>query len=287
MESPTTYRVAYFVLIIAWAVFWPIVGYSYHDSNKKQVEGRASRIPLVNRLLLASVFLASCVCLASPRWDSHLLWVAGVPTLTLGILLLLLLLGIAYYAARLLAWQPVLLGGRSATVFAEGPFAWLRHPTYACITIAAWITALLLARPLALYAATCVTVAHLLLILLEEKSTRQFDPAAHAAYAARVPMLIPWRLGRVPPPETGVDKSPTTGQALFAEAQPIISRRVTKIAAKQKQRGKGAPGKNVGARRKGKGRSNRKGKPGGEQPQSQVPSDVQSRAWQVLEGKQD
>lgn len=283
MESPITYRVAYGVMVIAWAVFWPVVGYSYHDSNKKQAPGRTVRVPLINRFLLAIVFLASCICLASPRWNSHLLWVANWPSLVVGVILLLLLLGIAYNAARLLAWQPIQLGEHRATVFADGPFAWVRHPTYVCITGASWVTALLLARPLSLYAAGCVTLAHFVLILIEERSTRGVDPAGYDAYAARVPMLIPWRFGRSPRPEAVSDDPALTTEALFAEAEPVVSQQA-KLGAKRAAKG-GDTGERGAGGKKGKG--GRKGKVRADQPQLEAEENPRSRAWQMLEGNHD
>lgn len=293
MKSLTFYQIAYIALVVIWAVFWPLIGVTYRESNEKRFASRDSaRLPLLNRFLFAVVFLASGICLASPIWDVHPLWAINSSVLAVGMVLVLVLLGLAFHAGHLLGRRPMLSHGGRTPVFAGGPYAWVRHPTYVAITVAAWLTALMLGRLLALYAMFFLTSAHLALIFLEERATRQADPEAFAIYARHVPMLIPWRFGRAPFSEAPADSNPVTAEGLFAGAMPVLSGRAARAAAKRRRKVDGVKqGSGAGKKGNGKRAGKRKGrgndKQGGGQAQTQAGQDAESRAWQLLRGKQD
>jgi len=100
----------------------------------------------------------------------------------------------AQLGGRRLVGQAELTG--SGALAEGGLYAWVRHPRYLGMMLGVLGVCLLAgSRQLWLVAAVW-WIAAMVIIWLEERELRDRFGAAYAAYAARVPALVPIRLGR-------------------------------------------------------------------------------------------
>ncbi len=82
-------------------------------------------------------------------------------------------------------------------VIDTGPYGLVRHPIYTGIIVAGFATAALRGTALSFLGAAVMTLSWYIKAKMEEGFLReQLGPAAYDAYARRVPMLMPFRLGR-------------------------------------------------------------------------------------------
>ncbi|MGA7711847.1 MAG: isoprenylcysteine carboxylmethyltransferase family protein [Rhizomicrobium sp.] len=74
-----------------------------------------------------------------------------------------------------------------------GPYALVRHPIYAGITLASLATAIAWGTPSAFLGATLMTLGWYIKARIEERFLREeLGPQAYDSYARRVPMLVPF-----------------------------------------------------------------------------------------------
>ena len=74
-----------------------------------------------------------------------------------------------------------------------GPYRFVRHPIYTGIILASFATAIEKATPVAIAGAATMTLGWYLKARLEERFLRdELGREAYGAYAARVPMLVPF-----------------------------------------------------------------------------------------------
>jgi protein-S-isoprenylcysteine O-methyltransferase Ste14 len=77
-----------------------------------------------------------------------------------------------------------------------GPYGLVRHPIYTGLILSAFAQAVLVDRLPAFAGAALIALGFYVKARLEESFLRQeLGPEAYDHYRARVPMLIPWRLG--------------------------------------------------------------------------------------------
>jgi len=82
-------------------------------------------------------------------------------------------------------------------VIDSGPYGLVRHPIYTGIIVAGFATAALRGTALSFLGAAVMTMSWYIKAKMEEGFLReQLGAAAYDAYARRVPMLMPFRMGR-------------------------------------------------------------------------------------------
>src|SRR4051794_36563682 len=78
----------------------------------------------------------------------------------------------------------------------SGPYGLVRHPIYTGLILSAFAQAALVPRPQSFLGAALIALGFCVKARLEEAFLRQeLGPESYDAYRARVPMLIPWKLG--------------------------------------------------------------------------------------------
>jgi protein-S-isoprenylcysteine O-methyltransferase Ste14 len=77
-----------------------------------------------------------------------------------------------------------------------GPYGLVRHPIYTGLIVSAFAQAALVGKIRGLVGAALIVIGFFVKARLEEAFLRQeLGPEVYDAYRARVPMLIPWKLG--------------------------------------------------------------------------------------------
>jgi protein-S-isoprenylcysteine O-methyltransferase Ste14 len=90
-------------------------------------------------------------------------------------------------------WSGVVTKKEGHHVIDTGPYRLVRHPIYTGIILASFATALEKTTPIALAGAATMTFGWYLKARLEERFLREeLGKDAYSAYAARVPMLVPF-----------------------------------------------------------------------------------------------
>jgi protein-S-isoprenylcysteine O-methyltransferase Ste14 len=89
-------------------------------------------------------------------------------------------------------WSATVARKEDQRLIDRGPYALVRHPIYAGIVAALSATAVAEERALAVLGAILFAACFTLKARLEEKFLRREFGSAYEAYAARVPMLIPF-----------------------------------------------------------------------------------------------
>jgi protein-S-isoprenylcysteine O-methyltransferase Ste14 len=100
----------------------------------------------------------------------------------------------AQLGGRRLVGQAELSG--SGELSESGLYGWVRHPRYLGMMLGVLGVCLLVGSRQLWLVAALWWIAALVIIRLEERELRNRFGAAYAAYAARVPALVPIRLGR-------------------------------------------------------------------------------------------
>jgi protein-S-isoprenylcysteine O-methyltransferase Ste14 len=102
-------------------------------------------------------------------------------------------------------WSGMMTLREGHRVVDSGPYGWVRHPIYTAFIGSAWAYALIIARPSTLFGALVLTVVMAVKGKAEEGFLRrELGAADYDAYAARVPMLVPfWPVRRI-----GGDRTP-------------------------------------------------------------------------------
>jgi protein-S-isoprenylcysteine O-methyltransferase Ste14 len=162
--------------------------------------GRATaRTSRASRVLDYLVYFLGFALLFTPRAAAPGLWRNPAPV---GYGLLgLEVLGFAFawwarvHLGRL--WSGMITLREDHRVVDTGPYGLVRHPIYTGFIGAAWAFALLVASPTALSGAVLLSSQMVWKARREEAFLRrQLGVEAYAAYAARTPMLAPFRIGR-------------------------------------------------------------------------------------------
>ena len=90
-------------------------------------------------------------------------------------------------------WSGAVTRKEGHHVIDTGPYRLVRHPIYTGIILASFATAFVKATPIALAGAATMTFGWYLKARLEERFLRdELGKDAYGAYAARVPMLVPF-----------------------------------------------------------------------------------------------
>jgi protein-S-isoprenylcysteine O-methyltransferase Ste14 len=90
-------------------------------------------------------------------------------------------------------WSGTVTRKEGHHVIDTGPYGFVRHPIYTGIILASFATAAAKATPIALAGAATMTLGWYLKARLEERFLREeLGADAYGAYAARVPMLVPF-----------------------------------------------------------------------------------------------
>jgi protein-S-isoprenylcysteine O-methyltransferase Ste14 len=90
-------------------------------------------------------------------------------------------------------WSGTVTKKEGHHVIDTGPYGFVRHPIYTGIILASFATAAAKATPIALAGAATMTLGWYLKARLEERFLREeLGADAYGAYAARVPMLVPF-----------------------------------------------------------------------------------------------
>jgi protein-S-isoprenylcysteine O-methyltransferase Ste14 len=93
-------------------------------------------------------------------------------------------------------WSGMVSRTENHRVIDTGPFALVRHPIYAGVTLAAFLTATAQGRLLGFAGAGCMLLGFWLKARIEERFlARELGEEAYGPYRARVPMLIPFTGG--------------------------------------------------------------------------------------------
>jgi len=182
---------AMYVLWTAWAVSW-LAAALWSDPA-------ARRPGFSTELLYRAVTIAGAVMLFAPaRYNSHM----GVPDWRVDVNLSWLLVAAALTGFMFCWWARIHLGRlwsgwvtRKADhhIVDTGPYAIVRHPIYTGIILAAFATAILEGRAVALVGAALMTAGFWIKARLEERFLRQeLGVDAYDSYRRRVPMLVPF-----------------------------------------------------------------------------------------------
>jgi protein-S-isoprenylcysteine O-methyltransferase Ste14 len=122
------------------------------------------------------------------------LWTVGGTVVT--VLAVVLLSGFAFcWWARLhlgALWSSDIVRKKGHRVVDTGPYALVRHPIYAGLSLAAAATALAIATPFAFAGAALFIFSVSRRAALEEAFLRQGLGPAYDSYSRRVPMLVPF-----------------------------------------------------------------------------------------------
>jgi len=90
-------------------------------------------------------------------------------------------------------WSGAVTKKRGHRVVDTGPYRFVRHPIYTGIILSSFATALAKGTPIALVGAATMALGWYLKARLEERFLREeLGEDAYGAYAARVPMLVPF-----------------------------------------------------------------------------------------------
>jgi protein-S-isoprenylcysteine O-methyltransferase Ste14 len=90
-------------------------------------------------------------------------------------------------------WSGTVTRKEGHHIIDTGPYRLVRHPIYTGIILASFATAFAKATPIALAGAATMTLGWYLKARLEERFLREeLGRDAYCAYAARVPMLVPF-----------------------------------------------------------------------------------------------
>ena len=178
-------------LIVLWVAseFWLGLRRRSGDPTRRRDRGSLT-------LLLATIYasLALAVLLAySGAWRFAAAW--RPPLFWLGLALMFGGLIFRWWAIRVLAqFFTVDVSIRDDhRLVRDGPYRWLRHPSYTGALATFYGFALALGNWASLLAVTMpVTAAFLRRIRVEEQALREAFPVNYPAYAARTRRLLPW-----------------------------------------------------------------------------------------------
>lgn len=117
-------------------------------------------------------------------------------------------------------------GRRKPRLVMTGPYRAIRHPFYTGVIVAAVATAAALGAPSAAAGAIVLFAAFVMKAILEEIALRrELGPDAYAAYARRVPVLVPLRRSQIwflPQDETP-RKEPVMTEPAVTTAEPAVT----------------------------------------------------------------
>lgn len=188
--GPSEPEVAIYGLWVAWSVSWFAAALWSAPTAKRPVFGSEivyRFVTVAGVLMLFGSFRAGH---ALPRlWPDNLAldW-AMAALVAIGFLFCW---WARIYLGRL--WSGTVTKKAGHHVVDTGPYGIVRHPIYTGIILASYATAVVSGRMVALVGATVMLLGWYIKARLEERFLRaELDAQAYDAYAARVPMLIPF-----------------------------------------------------------------------------------------------
>jgi protein-S-isoprenylcysteine O-methyltransferase Ste14 len=178
-------------LWLAWLITWWAASFW---SNRT-----VGRPALGQQLLFRAFAIAGAVLLfglnTSGRAGGPVLWTPGL--VAAAPLVAATIAGFAFtWWARLTIgklWSSGVTRKAEHHVVDTGPYGIVRHPIYTGLIFSAFATAFVPLTLMTLAGAALISVGFFLKARLEEQFLRgELGPDAYAAYARRVPMLVPW-----------------------------------------------------------------------------------------------
>ncbi len=176
---------------IAWIVSWIVAASWSSPASARPGFGREWKHHLVTMTGIVLLFAVN----APTEWFGRRLWPVGD---ALGwALVAVAVAGFAFtWWARLhlgRLWSATVQRKADHRVVETGPYGIVRHPIYTGVILATTAVAAQRATVLAIAGVTIMTVGWWVKAKLEERFLReQLGPADYNAYAARVPMLVPF-----------------------------------------------------------------------------------------------
>ena len=181
------------LLALIWLAFlasW--VGASFWQGRtKKQVmtlESQRYRLPILVGGILYTPWIAAVL-----GWKP--LWVLGSTGIAIAAILSVAGIAFAWWGRLHLGkfWSNTITHKEDHRVIDTGPYGIVRHPIYTGLIFSAFATAFVPLTPMTLVGAALISFGFFLKARLEEQFLRgELGADAYAAYARRVPMLVPW-----------------------------------------------------------------------------------------------
>lgn len=178
-----------------WAASW-LLAASWADAAAKTQDFRAE-IPY--RVLIALGFVLVCAPFFERLPGALLCWGPGTLWRWLPLVFVIIGFGFTWWARLHLGrlWSGRVARKTAHRIVETGPYAFVRHPIYTGLCLAALATALERAALTPLLGTVLVSLGFTLKARLEEDFLRQeLGVEAYDAYARRVPMLVPFTAPR-------------------------------------------------------------------------------------------
>ena len=177
-------------LWLLWAAYWMLSAQSTKQSE--QSESGSSRLIHLGLVVAAFALVAlPGLGIGFLGWrllpDPFIAFLIGVAVEALG-------LGFAVWARIHLGqyWSGTIEIKSEHQLIRSGPYALVRHPIYSGIILAAFATAAQMGTAASLAGAALMTLGWYVKARFEERFLARELGAAYEAYAARVPMLVPF-----------------------------------------------------------------------------------------------
>ena len=181
---------------IAWAAVWAAAWFWSDRTVARPPRRREAPYRIVNILGFVALFGdgARVTLLGGRTWLPPLWQVPPALGWTL-VGLALASAGLAVAARHTLGrlWSAAVTRKEGHRIVAEGPYALTRHPIYTALIGGALALAIAKGSPVALAGAALIIVGYVLKARVEERFlAAELGAEAYAAYARRVPMLVPF-----------------------------------------------------------------------------------------------
>lgn len=184
---------AYRVTQVAWAVWFGSWLIAASWSSKAERRSR-SILDLVHRLVIAA---GAFLLFVQPRWRTGeaALWNRGAVIAWVCVGMTIAGLATTWWARITLGrlWSGAVTRKADHRVVADGPYRIVRHPIYFGLIVAVAGTSLMLATGAGFAGAALIAAGLVVKARVEERFLRrELGDAQYAAYARRVPMLLPF-----------------------------------------------------------------------------------------------
>ena len=184
-------RALVWLLWLGWAVYWFVA--ARHTAANQRIESWRTGSSYRILLLFGMVLLAFS---GRPRTSAgYHLWPSTSLTLSAGIFLIAIGLGIAVWARRHLGkyWSGRITLKVDHRLIQSGPYGWVRHPIYSGLLLALLGTVITIGTPQACVGVAVIFIAVVRKMALEEQWMAAQFGNEYEVYRRRVNALIPRR----------------------------------------------------------------------------------------------